>query len=135
LGGPEPFGRKLWAAAQRRHWHVAKDTQVVADGAAWIWNLVGDYLYDAHQVVDWYHATEHLGIAAKLALGEGTPQAGRWFKQQETLLYQGHADQIARTITHLAEENPPQHEELRKQAGYFENHHPQIDMHPFSSKT
>ena len=36
LGGPEPFGRKLWAEAQRRHWHAAVDTQVVADGAAYL---------------------------------------------------------------------------------------------------
>ena len=56
-------------------------TQIVADGASWIWNLVADYLYDSHQVVDWYHATEHLGLTAKLAFGEGTPQASRWFKQ------------------------------------------------------
>jgi len=123
LGGPEPFGRKLWAEAQRRHWHAAVDTQVVADGAAWIWNLVGDYLYDAHQVVDWFHATEHLGTAAKLAFEEGVSQAGRWFKQQETRLYQGHADQIALTLVALAHEKPAQQEALLQHAGYFETHH------------
>ena len=122
LGSPEPFGRKVWAEAQRRHWQAAKDTQVVADGAAWIWNLVGDYLYDAHQVVDWYHATEHLGTTAKLAFGEGSPHAQRWFKQQETRLYQGHADQIAQAILELAEECPTQHDDLHQQAGYFANH-------------
>jgi len=122
LGGPEAFGRKVWAEAQRRHWHAAVDTQVVADGAAWIWNLVGDYLYDAHQVVDWYHATEHLGTAAKLAFGEETSQAGRWFKHHETLLYQGQADRIAQAIVALTHENPALQDELLQHAGYFENH-------------
>lgn len=122
LGGPEEFGHKLWSEAKRRQWHAASDTQVVADGAAWIWNLVNDYLYDAHQLVDWYHATEHLGLAAKLAFGEGSPQASHWFKQQETPLFQGHADQVVRAITDLAEEKPLQCKELLKQAGYFENH-------------
>jgi hypothetical protein len=122
LGGPEDFGRKLWSEAKRRHWHAAVDTQVVADAAAWIWNLVGDYLYDAHQVVDWFHATEHLSLAARYAFGEGTPQAMRWFKQQETPLFQGHADEIARTITEIAEEKPDQRQALLQQAGYFENH-------------
>jgi hypothetical protein len=42
LGGPEEFGRKLWTEAERRHWSRAVDTQVVADGAAWIWNLAQD---------------------------------------------------------------------------------------------
>jgi hypothetical protein len=122
LGGPEAFGRKLWAEAKRRAWQAAVDTQVVADAAAWIWNLVGDYLYDAHQLVDWFHATEHLGLAANLAFGEGSAEARRWFKQHETPLFQGHADQIAHAITALAEQKPAQRETLLQQAGYFENH-------------
>lgn len=122
LGGPEAFGQKLWTEARRRGWHAAIDTQVVADAAAWIWNLVVDYLYDAHQLVDWFHATEHLGMAARLAFGEGTPQALHWFKQQETPLFLGHADEVARIITCLAEEKPAQRLELLQQAGYFENH-------------
>lgn len=122
LGGPEAFGRKLWAEAKRRHWHQALDTQVVADGAAWIWNLVGDYLYDAHQLVDWYHADEHLDLVANLAFGEGSPQAFRWRKQQETPLFQGHADLIVGEITSLAEEKPDQREQLLSQAVYFANH-------------
>jgi hypothetical protein len=127
LGGPEVFGQKLWTEAKRRRWHRAIDTQVVGDGAAWIWNLVGDYLYDARQVVDWYHATQHLGLAAQLAFGEGTPQAVRWFKQHETPLFQGHADQIALTITQLAEEKPAERENLLHQAGYFDHHKHRMD--------
>ncbi len=122
LGGPEPFGRKLWAEAKRRHWHSAADTQVVADGAPWIWNLVADYLYDAHQIVDWYHASEHLAIAANLAFGDGSGQATRWFKQQETPLFQGQAAQIALEIAQLAEEKSAQGTDLLQQAGYFEHH-------------
>jgi hypothetical protein len=48
LGGPEEFGRKLWTEAKRRHWSLASDTQVVADGAPWTWNLVQDHFYDSH---------------------------------------------------------------------------------------
>jgi len=83
---------------------------------------VGTYLYDAHQVVDWYHATEHLALAAHLAFGEGPSEAMRWFKQQETPLFQGHADRVAQTITGLADRTPNQ-EDLLKQAGYFTNQH------------
>lgn len=121
LGGPEEFGRKLWTETRRRKWHSAIDTQIVADGATWIWNLVGDYWYDAHQLVDWYHATEHLGLAAALAFGQGTPHAQRWFKQYETIMFQGHADLIASAVSELAEQAPAQREGLLQQAGYFEN--------------
>lgn len=119
LGGPEDFGKKMWTESKRRGWHQAVDTQVVGDGAPWIWNLVGDYFYDAHQVVDWYHATEHLALAAHLAFGEGNPEAIRWLNQQETPLFQGHADRIAQMITDLAEQKLNAKEELLKQAGYF----------------
>ena len=123
LGGPEPFGKKMWTESKRRCWHHAVDTQVVGDGAVWIWNLAADYFYDAHQVVDWYHATEHLAAAAHLAFGEGTPEASRWFKQQETPLFQGHADRIAQTILTLPDQHPDAKEELQEQAGYFTHYH------------
>jgi len=122
LGGPEEFGRKMWTEAKRRDWPHALDTQVVGDAASWIWNLVNTYLYDAHQVVDWYHATEHLALAAQVAFGENCPEALRWFKHQETPLYQGHADRVAQSILELEKRNPSAREELRKQAGYFTNH-------------
>ena len=121
LGGPEDFGKKMWSEAKRRRWHQAVDTQVVGDGAVWIWNLVGDYFYDAHQIVDWYHATEHLASAAHLAFGDGSAEAKRWFKQHETPLFQGHADQIAQAILHLADQKAEAKEVLLKQAGYFTN--------------
>ena len=122
LGGPEAFGRKLWTEAKRRGWLDAADTQVVADGAAWIWNLVMDYLYAAHQLVDWFHATEHLGLAASLAFGEGSTHASRWFKQYQTLLFQGHADQIFLAISKLADQDLAHREALLQHAGYFRNH-------------
>jgi hypothetical protein len=123
LGGPEAFGKKMWTEAKRRRWHKAADTQVVGDGAVWIWNLVADYFYDAHQVVDWYHATEHLATAAHLAFGEGTPEANHWFTQQETPLFQGHADRIAQTILTLADLHSDAKEKLQEQAGYFTHYH------------
>lgn len=121
LGGPEDFGKKLWSEAKRRKWPEAIDTQVVGDGAVWIWNLVGDYLYDAHQLVDWYHASEHLATTAHLAFGEHSSEAAQWHKQQELVLFQGHANRVAQTITILAEQNPTNKNGLLQQAGYFKH--------------
>jgi hypothetical protein len=121
LGGPEAFGQKMWTEAQRRQWHRARDTQVIGDAAPWIWNLAADYFYDAHQMVDWYHAKEHLAQAAHLAFGEGSPEAIRWLNGQETPLFQGHADRVSQIIAELAERHPRVKEDLLKQAGYFAN--------------
>lgn len=122
LGGPEAFGQKVWTEAQRRRFRQAAATQVVADGASWIWNLVGDYFYDSQQLVDWFHGKQHLARVARLLHGEGTPAANRWLKDRETDLFQGQADEIAREITHRAQALPSLQAELLTEAGYFEKH-------------
>lgn len=123
LGGPDAFGESLWAEAQRRSWGNASATQVIGDGAAWIWNLTATHFYKSQQVVDWYHAVEHLAAVARLLYGEGTPAARRFFKGWETTLYQGHAERLAAKLNILAEQQPNIADELRREAGYFANNH------------
>lgn len=121
LGGPETFGKRLWAEAKRRGWSQAGDTQVVADGASWIWNLVAEHFYDSRQVVDWYHATEHLGKAAEHLYGFADSSAKqRWFNEYKQLLFQGQTDWIVSQLRQLAQNE--NNDGLRQEAGYFENH-------------
>ena len=122
LGGPEGVGDKLWSEAKRRGWTRAAETQVVADGAVWIWNLVADHFYDSVQVVDWYHAKSHLAHAAQLLYGEATPGMQRWLSVQATHLFQGQAEGIAQTLREVAGQHPAQESELLSEAGYFETH-------------
>ncbi len=121
LGGVEAFGQHLWAEAVRRRVPHARDSLVCGDGALWIWNLALEHFGDSRQVVDWYHATEHLYKAAHRAFGEGSAEAIRQAKALETPLYQGHAVQVAATLRDWADEFPTVAKELRTEAGYFEN--------------
>ena len=123
LGGAEVFGEKGWAEARRRGWERAVESEVIGDGALWIWNLAKEHFYDSHQVVDWYHASEHLAAASHLLYGEGTAAAERWFKAQKTALFQGHALRIAQELSATAEERHEVAEELRREGGYFRNNH------------
>lgn len=119
LGGPDVFGQQLWAEAHRRHRSQAAETVALGDGAAWIWNLVGQHFYDSQQVVDWYHAKQHLAQAANLIHGEGTPAAGRWLSEQETRLFEGHAAAVAECLLEAATHKRKLAKDLRQQAGYF----------------
>jgi len=119
LGGPEPFGKKLFAEARRRNWLHVSETQVLGDAAAWIWNLADEYFGGSQQTVDWYHAKEHLYAACLSFHPEGTPAAQRWVNSHAELLYQGHAQRIAQALRKAAETQPGADQE----AGYFENNH------------
>jgi len=119
LGGPEIFGQQLWAEAKARRWSQAIETVVLGDGAPWIWNQAGEHFYDSRQIVDWYHAKAHLAQAANLIHGEGTPAANQWLREQETVLFEGHAERVADNLLSLARGKRAVAAELRGQAGYF----------------
>ncbi len=123
LGGPAVFGETLWAEARQRHWMQARETVVLGDGAAWIWNLAADKFFTSRQVVDWYHAKLHLTQAATALHGEGSAAARRWVRDQETPLLQGHAERLARTLLKLAEKHARCAEALRREAGYFQDNY------------
>jgi len=120
LGGPEPFGQKIWAEAKQRGWTRAADTQAIGDGAVWIWNLVTEHFYDSVQVVDWYHAKSHLVAAGQGVYGQNSPQLSGWLTEQETRLFEGHADQIAQTLERAVERSAVDREAVRGEAHYFE---------------
>lgn len=121
LGGPERFGCALWAEACRREFPEASDSVVIGDGAVWIWNLTQEHFSASRQVVDWYHAKEHLYAAAHRAFGEGSAAAIRWAKEMEKPLYQGRAWRIAEALKTLARQRRRVGKELRQEAGYFQS--------------
>lgn len=122
LGGPEVFGELVFTEARRRGWEQAQDTQVIGDGALWIWNQTAIHFGKSRQLVDWYHAKQHLAEAARLFKGEGTPAYTRWFNRRETALYQGHAERIAGELEQATPARPEWAEDLRREAGYFRQH-------------
>ncbi len=131
LGGPEVFGEKVWVEAKRRGWQKAVDTQVIGDGAVWIWNLVAEHFYDSEQVVDWFHAKEHLSAAGQTLYGEGTPKFHAWLNEQETHLFQGHAQEIAVALRQQGQKQPELQAGLTTEAGYFENNKRRMDYLEF----
>jgi len=60
------FGTLMAAEARRRGAGHVRQLIILGDGAAWIWNLAGQHFPEATQVVDLYHAREHLHDLARL---------------------------------------------------------------------
>src|ERR1700693_5064592 len=73
------------------------------------------------QVVDWYHAKQHLHQVADLAFGEGNATGQQWVKSLRTPLYQGQVWQVSADIQDLAVEYPSAAKSLLTEANYFES--------------
>jgi hypothetical protein len=114
------FGRALWTEAVRRRVPQAHDSIVIGDGAHWIWDLAQEHFGSSWQVVDWYHAQEHLHRVADVAFGEGSPTGQHWVKTMRTPLYQGQSWQVSAGIRALATAYPSAAKALRTEAAYFE---------------
>jgi hypothetical protein len=62
------FGQLVDAEARRRGSQHIRQLVVLGDGAAWIWNLADELFPAATQIVDLYHAREHVHELAGLAI-------------------------------------------------------------------
>jgi Uncharacterised protein family (UPF0236) len=65
------LGTLLRAEALRRGYARAQRTVYLGDGAAWIWENARLNFPDAVQILDFYHASEHLGELARALHGAG----------------------------------------------------------------
>jgi hypothetical protein len=119
LGGPKEVGEKLFAEARRRNWLQVPNTEVLGDGASWVWNQAEEHFSGSQQAVDWNHALGHLYAARDGLHPPDTLAAQRWLNKHTELLYQGHADQIAQALHTAAQSQPGADAE----AGYFETNH------------
>jgi hypothetical protein len=63
----ERFGQLVNAEARRRGSEHIRQVVVLGDGAVWIWNLADELFPAATQIVDLYHAREHVHELATLA--------------------------------------------------------------------
>jgi len=122
LGGADSVGEMTWAEARQRGWEQAQDSQVIGDGAVWIWNQASLHFAQSRQLVDWYHAKQHLIEAARALKPEGTPAFVRWLNRRTTQLYQGHAARIAAELEKAAPTSPHA-ETLLREAAYFRHNH------------
>ena len=77
-----PFARRVEREARRRGFDRAPRRVVLGDGAPWIWNIADELFPGAVQIVDLFHAKQHLWDVAKAVYGPGTDMAERWAKRR-----------------------------------------------------
>jgi len=84
-----PFAQRVWREAQRRRFPQAARRVTLGDGAPWIWNLVAELFPEAIQIVDRFHAKQHLSELSKALYGPSHPRAFQWAKRRHEELDSG----------------------------------------------
>lgn len=94
----EKFGELLYLEAVRRGLLRAGKVVFVADGAVWIWNLVAHHFPGCIEIVDWYHAVEHLWGVANAWYGQGSKKARNWVKKNKARLMEDGVNRVVSSI-------------------------------------
>jgi hypothetical protein len=77
----EGFGKRLWGQIEGHGLDERSFLEMLGDGAPWIWNLADTYLPGVPQLLDFYHAAEHLYATAEAVWPESAI-AKRWWQQR-----------------------------------------------------
>ena len=115
----EAFGRRLCVEAHRRGWSRAKKKVVIGDGAPWIWNLTEEHFPGAIQIVDLYHARQHLWELSGKLWPTDDRHRRRWTRKQEKKLDGGRIEALVRDLRSLSPAHPEAAEGARREADYF----------------
>lgn len=113
------FGSLVYAEARRRGSDHAQQMVVLGDGAPWIWNLASEHFPAATQIVDLYHAREHLhalGALAAPTLGDAHPG---WLAQRLADLDRGDVPALLAAGRELTLPDPA-NDEIDKALAYFQ---------------
>lgn len=110
------FAERALREATRRGFTAASRCVVLGDGSAWIWNTAAELFPQAIQILDRFHAKEHLSQVGKV-LYRDSKQGKKWIQRRYDELDQGRLKSLLQALDRHA----LKHEEALKCADYFRN--------------
>ena len=113
------FGKRIYREALKRGWSRAKKKVVIGDGAEWIWNLVAEHFPGAIQIVDFYHACQHLWEVARRLHPNNEGSQKTWMKIHQKLLEKGKIEKLVLSLRSIDADHPDVAEKIGTEADYF----------------
>ena len=124
LGGPDAIFRLMESYLRELKITTADQILFVADGARWIWNRVGALLRRlgvqserVNELVDFYHAVEHLGKIAALQGRWSAAERQAWIGRQRRCLLKKGIAEVQAAIDAVCGSRPGK--ALRREREYF----------------
>lgn len=113
------FGSLVWSSGVAQNAQLAHELVMLGDGADWIWNLVATHFPQAVQILDWFHASEHLMPVAQAVFLTEEKQK-EWVAEMKQLMWEGRIEELIATCDALLDSHA--HDVIRTTANYFETH-------------
>ena len=113
------LGRRLHWEAQRGGLGRAGEVLAVADGAPWIWNVVRDRWPHAHQLLDFYHASQHLWSLGQALYPKDEAARQAWVEERLHRLRHGQEPAVLAELAALPRRRGPHGKVIRREQNYF----------------
>src|SRR3954470_1226260 len=124
LGGPDAIFKLLEFYLRELKITAADEVLFVADGARWIWNRAGALLRrlgvkpeQINELVDFYHAVEHLGKIAAFQRRWTVSERQAWIGRQRRRLLKGKVEEVQAAIDVVCGSRPGK--ALKRERDYF----------------
>jgi hypothetical protein len=117
----QEFGPRLYLEGCKRGWNRAEKKVVIGDGAEWIWNIADQHFPGAIQIVDLYHARQHLWELARKLFPNQQAEQERWMvSHKDALLDEGKIEDLVASLRSIVSSHPELSEKIRIEADYFQ---------------
>ncbi|HEX2187130.1 MAG TPA: ISKra4 family transposase [Chloroflexota bacterium] len=135
---PAPmFWWRVYCEARRRGLGAATVILIVVlgDGADWIWRPAARFLHlgwaELVEIVDIYHAWEHLWTVGNAVYGTGTDAAAAWVVPLKRRLLEEGVSPVLAALARLEPASTDAADEVRKATDYFTEHAARMDYPTF----
>jgi len=113
------FGWRIYGEAERRGLRRAAQVIIIGDGAPWVWGLAAEHFPGAIEIVDLYHAREHLTQLSNLVYGVGRAKGKQWTTTRLVQLDEGEVESLLVSLRRLRPTTAQTQEAVRQAIGYF----------------
>jgi hypothetical protein len=124
-----PFAQRVEREARRRGFDEACRRVAIGDGAPWLWNIVAECFPGTIEILDRFHAKEHVHAVAVSLFGAGTDLARGWARLRCEEMDEGRTDALIAAVSAHAGRS----EEARKCAGYITANRHRMDYPRFEA--
>ena len=115
------FGKRMYLEAWNRGWERAAKKAVIGDGAEWIWNIANLHFPGAVEIVDLFHARQHLWDLARRLHPNCTVSQKQWILLHQAKLDDGLIEDLVILLRSTAAATPELAEKIRTESAYFES--------------